>query len=132
MAYWPRKRASKELSNRCFPVAERTLISWPVPIVILNGKACAKDTDWLAEAERQLQAMLANQGPHLAPLRNAQRAVIGRAAARARAQEAAEAAARRRPPDIVDDPFSGIGTPAVRTRQRTGAPVRRRAETPPV
>jgi hypothetical protein len=117
MAYWPRKRASKELSNRCFPVAERTLISWPVPIVILNGKACAKDTDWLAEAERQLQAMLANQGPHLAPLRNAQRAVIGRAAARAREREAAAAAAQLH--DIVDDPFADIGTPVVRTRQRT-------------
>jgi len=90
MPWWSRKKAAEEISERYFPISERTLLHWPIATVILNGKACAEDTAWCDEAERRLQAMLENQGGHLAPLQAAARANAGRADARERRQQVAE------------------------------------------
>jgi hypothetical protein len=72
------------ITDEYFPVEPRTLLEWgDVPIVILNGKACAKEEDWRRAAEKRLQAMLARQGADdQAPLKAAARATAARMARR--------------------------------------------------
>jgi hypothetical protein len=63
MAYWSRNYAAQRITELRFEVAPRTMIGWKdVPLVYLNGRAHAKEEDWLRAADRRLAQMLSHQG----------------------------------------------------------------------
>ena len=87
MAYWTRRRASQEITEQVFEIAERTLFDWrEVAIVYLNGRAHAKAEDWMNAARKRRREQLARQGVEDVPkLQAAQRATAVRMARRSRA-----------------------------------------------
>ncbi|MCK8788067.1 hypothetical protein M0638_27300 [Roseomonas sp. NAR14] len=93
-AYWSRARAAEEITMRIMPIAQRTLMTWTeVPIVILNRKACALASQWLAAAVARRDAQLAVQGAiRQQPPRPAPR--VGRQAAQQAADAKVEAVSR--------------------------------------
>jgi hypothetical protein len=53
--YVPRKTIAREISERFFPVCDRTLRNWPEPpTIIIAGRACARRSEWFAAARRRI------------------------------------------------------------------------------
>lgn len=46
----PRRDAAETIKRELFPVSRRSLEVWPVPTRIVNGRAVARNVDWLREA----------------------------------------------------------------------------------
>lgn len=51
-----REQAAKAISRHFFPIKKRTLERWPLPVTILNGKACLSAAEVFAEAQRRVDA----------------------------------------------------------------------------
>jgi hypothetical protein len=91
MPYWRRKRAREIINDTHGPISEREMMKWNVPLVYINGYACALDTDWLKAADAWLQAALAKQGRDEVPvLRLAKQGNAATAALRERKRATAE------------------------------------------
>jgi hypothetical protein len=52
--FMTRKAAAAELKGAGFPASPRSLERWPVPTIILNGKAVGRRSDFRREAERRI------------------------------------------------------------------------------
>jgi hypothetical protein len=77
--YWTRPLAAERITEEYFPVKPRSLLDWgDVPIVYLNGKACAPPKHWRAAAAKRLAEQLTRQGAELPPLQAAARATTAR------------------------------------------------------
>jgi hypothetical protein len=50
-----RKRAAEVLTQRFFPISNRTLERWPLTWRRLNGRALVNTDELLAEAQRRLE-----------------------------------------------------------------------------
>ena len=60
--YLDRKGAATEITKTLFPVSPRKLLDWTdVEAVILNGRRCARRSQWLAAAKRRLDSQIAAQ-----------------------------------------------------------------------
>jgi len=54
--YLDRNNAAAEITDRYFPVSPRGLRDWGAPVTItIGGRACARRSEWRAEAERRLR-----------------------------------------------------------------------------
>jgi hypothetical protein len=54
--YLDRSSAAAEITDRYFPVSPRGLRDWAAPVTItIGGRACARRSEWRAEAERRLR-----------------------------------------------------------------------------
>jgi hypothetical protein len=54
--YLDRGSAAAEITDRYFPVSPRGLRDWTAPVTItVGGRACARRSEWHAEAERRLR-----------------------------------------------------------------------------
>jgi hypothetical protein len=51
-----RQTAAMLITRYFFPTSHRSLESWPVAVVYVNGKALAPPADWFAEARRRLES----------------------------------------------------------------------------
>jgi hypothetical protein len=61
--YMPRRGAAALLTDEYFQVSERTLLEWrEVPLVYLNGRAHARESDWRRAAAQRLRDQLSRQG----------------------------------------------------------------------
>ena len=57
--YLDRNAASETITAHCFPISARSLREWAQPVTItVAGRACARRSAWLAEAERRLDEAL--------------------------------------------------------------------------
>ena len=84
--YIDRRAAAALITANYFPISERKLRDWPKPTkVVVAGRACAKRSCWLAEAQRRLDEALFRGGDG--------RATVARRMANARAARPEKSAA---------------------------------------
>lgn len=53
--YLDRTGAAEDIRACYFPVTARALRNWDIATVIIGGRACARRSEWRAEAERRLK-----------------------------------------------------------------------------
>mgnify|MGYP000694582418 CR=1 FL=1 len=52
--YLDRTSAAEDIRTNYFPTTPRALREWDLPTVTIGGRACARRSEWRAEAERRL------------------------------------------------------------------------------
>ena len=61
--YLDRTGAAEDIRANYFPTTPRALRNWNVRTITIGGRACARRSEWRAEAERRLREAQFDGGP---------------------------------------------------------------------